>query len=122
MSLNLLALCCFVPLLNRSYKALYRVLLKQMDEVKKSCMEYNAFVSIVNIRVNNLQLEEQKPTLSYIESWFQEQQVGQSSSSSHVLMLAALAVECIFRVTRSILLGAGNTVHNAECMVHGFKG
>jgi hypothetical protein len=47
-----------------------------MAKVKQSCVDYNMFVSYVNIRVNNLQLEVQKPVLSYIEEWFNEQQVG----------------------------------------------
>jgi hypothetical protein len=63
-------------LLHRSYKALYKLLRSQVDKVKESCEAYNMFVSYVNIRVNNLQLAEQKPVLSYIEEWFNEQQVG----------------------------------------------
>jgi hypothetical protein len=58
----------------RCYKALYKTLCKQIAEVKVSCGDYQRFVSRVNIGVNFLQLGEDKPMLSYIEEWFQEQQ------------------------------------------------
>lgn len=69
------AAACVQLSCHRSYRALYRVLCTQMGKVKQSCDEYMQFVAIVNIKVNSLQVNEEKPALSYIEEWFAEQQV-----------------------------------------------
>lgn len=61
---------------HRSYRALYRVLCRKVAAVKLSCQQYHAFVSHVNIRVNNLALQQDKDVTSYIEDWFKEQEVG----------------------------------------------
>jgi hypothetical protein len=91
-----------------------------MAKVKQSCEDYNMFVSYVNIRVNNLQLEVQKPVLSYIEEWFNEQQVG---DMHHASMIDDEQQEehCMHHAEHmqavDMLTASSAAVHNHRCCV-----
>jgi hypothetical protein len=67
------------------------MLRKKLAEVRISCGDYQCFVSRVNIGVKHLQLGEERPSLSYIEEWMQEQVAVSAHSPGGGLIQTAIA-------------------------------